>query len=154
MGGMNTGVSVKAIVENEQRAAMAAQSAVVEDRELTDDEIKAGWDKLCDASKSSERLLNALTTAKLTVERRDGIIFLTYAVINDSLRMWLSEKNSRIEAKYRELAGSSKVRLVLDVQPEDPSAKLVVSAEDKAKEMMAANPKVKEMISELSLEIK
>lgn len=148
------GVSVKAIVENEKKAAMAAQAATVEDRELTDDELKEGWKKLCDASKSSERLLNALTTAKLTVERKDGVIFLTYAVINDSLRMWLSDKNARIEAKYRELSGSSKVRLVLDVQPEDPSTKVVVSSEDKAKEMMAANPKVKEMITDLGLEIK
>ena len=154
IGGVRTGVSVKAIVENEQKQAMAQQGAAVEDRDLTDEEIRLGWNRLCEASKASERLFNALSNAKLGTERRDGAIFLTYAVTNESLKMWLTDKNARIEGKYRELVGSSKVRLVLDVQPEDPSTKVVVSSEEKAKEMMAANPKMKEMISDLGLEIK
>lgn len=154
IGGVRTGVSVKAIVENEQKQAMAQQGAAVEDRDLTDEEIRLGWNKLCEASKASERLFNALSNAKLSTERRDGAIFLTYAVTNESLKMWLTDKNARIEGKYRELVGSSKVRLVLDVQPEDPSTKVVVSSEEKAREMMASNPKMKEMISDLGLEIK
>lgn len=154
IGGVRTSVSVKAIVENEQKQAMAQQGAAVEDRDLTDEEIRLGWNRLCEASKASERLFNALSNAKLSTERRDGAIFLTYAVTNESLKMWLTDKNARIEGKYRELVGSSKVRLVLDVQPEDPSTKVVVSSEEKAREMMASNPKMKEMISDLGLEIK
>lgn len=154
IGGVRTGVSVKAIVENEQKQAMAQQGAAVEDRDLTDEEIRLGWNRLCEASKASERLFNALSNAKLGTERRDGAIFLTYAVTNESLKMWLTDKNARIEGKYRELVGSSKVRLVLDVQPEDPNTKVVVSSEEKAREMMASNPKMKEMISDLGLEIK
>lgn len=152
--GAGRGVSVKQIVEAEQNAKSAAMNTGVEDKDLTDAEVNLAWKALCDASKASERLWNALTNAKLTIERRDGVIYVTYALVNESLKMWLSDKNARIEGKYRELSGSSKVRLILDVQPEDPSSKLVVSAEDKAKEMMEANPKVKEMITDLGLELK
>lgn len=154
VGGIKSAVSVKAIVENDQKQALAQQGTQLEDRDLSDDEIRLGWNKLCDASKASERLYSALTNAKLTTERRSDAIILTYAVANESLKLWLAEKNARIEAKYRELAGSSKVRLVIDVQPEDPSTRIVVSAEEKAREMMEANPKVNEMIAELNLEIK
>lgn len=154
VGGIKSAVSVKAIVENDQKQALAQQGTQLEDRDLSDEEIMLGWNKLCDASKASERLYSALTNAKLTTERRPDAIILTYAVANESLKLWLAEKNARIEAKYRELAGSSRVRLVIDVQPEDPSTRIVVSAEEKAREMMEANPKVKEMIAELNLEIK
>lgn len=154
VGGIKSAVSVKAIVESDQKQALAQQGTQLEDRDLSDDEIRLGWNKLCDASKASERLYSALTNAKLTTERRPDAIILTYAVANESLKLWLAEKNARIEAKYRELAGSSRVRLVIDVQPEDPSTRIVVSAEEKAREMMEANPKVNEMIAELNLEIK
>lgn len=153
VGGASGAVSVKAIVQDEKKAE-AARTTAVEDRDLTDEEIHLAWKKLCEASKSSERLLNALANAKLETERRDGAIYLTYKVTNEAQKIWLAEKNFRIEAKYRELAGSSKVRLVIDVQPEDPSAKTAVSPEDKAKEMIAANPKVAEVVSELGLELK
>ncbi len=153
VGGASGTVSVKAIVQDEKKAE-SAKNVTVADRDLTDEEIHLGWKKLCDASRSSERLWNALANAKLETERRDGVIYLTYKVTNESQKMWLAEKNFRIEAKYRELAGSSKVRLIIDVQPEDRSSKAAVSAEDKAKEMIAANPKVAEAVSELGLELK
>ncbi len=147
-------VSVKSIVEDQQKKEEQVQATAVDDRDITDEEIMLGWNKLKEASASNQRLVNALESAKLTIERKDGEIFLTYAVINESLKTWLFDKNARIERKFRELVGSSKVRLTLDVQPEDPSTKVVVSSEDKAREMMEANPKVKELITDLGLELK
>lgn len=153
VGGIRTGASVSAIRQEGHKAA-EGQSRELPDTVLNDNAIKAAWNTLCEISKSNNRLLTALTTAKLNIEHKDNMAIVHCALVNEALRQWLSDKSARIEAKLRELCDSRLLQLVLELAPEDPSAKVAVSDEEKAREMMAANPQVGEMIKGLGLEIK
>ncbi len=153
VGGIRTGASVSAIRQEGNKAA-EGHSRELPDTVLDDNAIKAAWNTLCEISKSNNRLLTALTTAKLNIEHKDNMAIVHCALVNEALRQWLSDKSARIEAKLRELCDSRLLQLVLELAPEDPSAKVAVSDEEKAREMMAANPQVGEMIKGLGLEIK
>lgn len=120
----------------------------------SDEAIKDAWHKLCEISSTNARLYNGLTTARLTITEEDDKKVVRYAVINDSLKKWFNEKNPRIQQKLRELALSSKLDLIVDLIPEDPSEKVVVTPEEKAREMMQQNPQVQELVNDLGLEIK
>lgn len=119
-----------------------------------DDLIMEKWRELCELCRPKPRIFNALDSAKLSIEAVEGRKIVTYAVVNEALKEWMADKNARMEEKLRELLGSPKVNLVVDVQPEDPSERMAVSAEEKTREMMEKNPMVKDIISGLGLEIK
>ena len=147
------GLSVSSIKE-QSRDSLSASQKQLDSRIPTDEEVQAKWVELQNISASNARLLAALQTAKLSMREEDGRKIVTYAVINSALRDWLQSKNSRIEAKFCELLGSFNVSLILDLQAEDPSQNVAVSAEDKARDMMEKNPEMRNLVSDLGLEIK
>jgi len=148
------GLSLSSIQKNEEAKKENKEVQISSDEVPSDELIKAKWDELSELCKANQRQYSAFKTAKLSIEEKDGKKIVTYAVLNESLKVWLEERNSRVEAKLRELVGSRKLDLIVDVQPEDPSLKVAVSAEDKSKEMMQSNPAVSKMITDLGLELK
>jgi len=149
-----SGLSIASIQKNEQAKKENVEVKPVSDDIPSDDLIKEKWNELSELCKANQRQYSAFKSAKLTITEQDGKKVVTYAVLNESLRAWLDERNSRVEAKLRELVGSRKLDLVVDVQIEDPSLKVAVSAEDKSKEMLQGNPAVSQMITDLGLELK
>lgn len=153
--GASMGLSLSAITNQEnQKDPAAAAAEALQDKDLSQEEIEQAWKALCRASAANQRLFNAVNTATLEVADQNGKKVVKYLVANASLRDWLDSKNSRIEMKLRELAGSSKIDLVVDVKPEDPSERIAVSPEDKVREMMEKTPQTRQWITDLGLEIK
>lgn len=150
------GLSLKSFASAQTSTAAAAEhsAAVQKDEIPTDEQVMKAWKALCEASAPKQRLFNALLTAKLEITETAGKKQLRYAVLNDALKSWLEGLNSRIEGKLREIAGTGRLDLVVDVQPEDPSEKMSVSPEDKAREMMEKNPEIRQWVTSLGLEIK
>lgn len=148
-----SGMSISSISADND-ASQQTEALVSDAPAPEDDAIMAKWRELCELCRPKPRIFNALDSAKLSIEAVEGRKIVTYAVVNEALKEWMADKNARMEEKLRELLGSSKVNLVVDVQPEDPSERMAVSAEEKTREMMEKNPMVKDIISGLGLEIK
>ncbi len=149
-----SGLSLKSLAAREQ--TQASENVVPEQKEIipSDDDIVAKWNMIKEEGKGNLRLFNAMDTAKLDLKLQDGRKIVRYCVMNDAQKIWLESLNSRLEAKMRKLLGSSLVDMVVDLQPEDPSEKVAVTPEDKAKEMMEKNPVVRSAIADLGLELK
>lgn len=152
---LSFGISLSNIAEADKQKAVKPESKFDENTPLpTDHALQAAWDKLCEISTGKPRFYNAIQTAKLSFSEEGGYRIITYALINSALKSWMDGNNSHIEAKFRELLGNPRVKLVTDVQNEGFEEKVVVSAEDKAREMIEKNPQVKELVTGLGLEIK
>ena len=149
-----SGLSLKSLAAREQ--TQASENVVPEQKEIipSDDDIVAKWNLIKEEGKGNLRLFNAMDTAKLDLKLQNGRKIVRYSVMNDAQKIWLESLNSRLEAKMRKLLGSSLVDMVVDLQPEDPSEKVAVTPEDKAKEMMEKNPVVRSAIADLGLELK
>ncbi|MCQ2165906.1 MAG: DNA polymerase III subunit gamma/tau [Bacteroidales bacterium] len=149
-----SGLSLKSLAAREQ--TQASENVVPEQKEIipSDDDIVAKWNMIKEEGKGNLRLFNAMDTAKLDLKLQNGRKIVRYCVMNDAQKIWLESLNSRLEAKMRKLLGSSLVDMVVDLQPEDPSEKVAVTPEDKAKEMMEKNPVVRSAIADLGLELK
>ena len=148
------GISMKALVEEEGKQKKEAVIVETGGDLPSDEAIIEKWNAIKEEGRKNQRLFNAMDSAKLTIEEVDGKKTIHYAVVNDSLKMWLESLNGRLESKMRELLGSADINMVADLQPEDPSAKTAVNAEDKAKEMLEKNSVVREVITDLGLELK
>lgn len=148
------GISVKALVEEEDKQKEETVIAQPDGELPSDETIIEKWNAIKEEGRKNQRLFNAMDSAKLTIEEADGKKTIHYAVVNDSLKMWLESLNGRLESKMRELLGSADINMVADLQPEDPSSRTAVNAEDKAKEMLEKNSVVREVITELGLELK
>ena len=149
-----SGLSLKSLAAREQ--TQASENVVPEQKDIipSDDDIVAKWNLIKEEGKGNLRLFNAMDTAKLDLKLQNGRKIVRYCVMNDAQKIWLESLNSRLEAKMRKLLGSSLVDMVVDLQPEDPSEKVAVTPEDKAKEMMEKNPVVRSAIADLGLELK
>ena len=156
--GASLGLSLSSLGKESQEdnAAKAAEETVAEKTPEvpSDDAILKAWDALCEASRPNQRLYTALETAKKEIIAGEGKKTVRYYVLNDALKQWLGGINTRIENKFRELCASRLVDIQVDVVPEDPSQKVVASAEDKAKEMIDKNPDVGTIVTQLGLELK
>lgn len=149
-----SGLSLKSIVAREQKQTEVESAAPQTDTIPSDDDIIGKWNRIKEEGKSNLRLFNAMDTAKLEITLQDGRKIVRYLVMNDSQKIWLESLNSRLEAKMRQLLGSSLVDMIVDLQPEDPSEKVAVTPEDKARDMMDKNPVVRSAIADLGLELK
>lgn len=152
--GAVSGISLKSLEAEESEAAEEAQVLTGTDALPSDDEIINKWNMIKEEGKGNQRLFNAMDTAKLSIIEKDGKKTVTYAVLNEAQKIWLEGLNSRLEAKMRTLLGSSSIDMVVDLQPEDPSQKIAVNAEDKSQEMLEKNPIVRDIVSDLGLELK
>lgn len=148
------GISMKVLVEEGDKQKEETVIAETGGELPSDEAIIEKWNTIKEEGRKNQRLYNAMDSAKLSIEEVDGKKTIHYAVVNDSLKMWLESLNGRLESKMRELLGSADINMVADLQPEDPSAKTAVNAEDKAKEMLEKNSVVREVITDLGLELK
>ena len=152
--GAVSGISLKSLEAEESKAAEEAPVLTGTGALPSDDEIINKWNMIKEEGKGNHRLFNAMDTAKLSIIEKDGKKTVTYAVLNEAQKIWLEGLNSRLEAKMRTLLGSSSIDMVVDLQPEDPSQKIAVNAEDKSQEMLEKNPIVRDIVSDLGLELK
>ena len=120
----------------------------------SDEKLFEDWKELVSANEGKPRLANALANAALSVTEDGGKKTLVFEVTNEAQRGWIEEKLLRtLEETFRTITGSNKVMLKV-VAAEFEEKKVAYMPEEKAKELMAENEEVKNLVIDLGLDIK
>lgn len=121
-----------------------------------DDEIRAHWKELAGKFSDKPRLANTLETSAIEIREEDGVKKVSFSVLNDAQQHWIEEQLlSKLEATFRQIIHTSKVNLEVTVAPvTESSEKKLYMPKEKAESLMESNPEVKNLISDLSLDIK
>lgn len=148
-------ISFDAIVSGEDTSnATAKTEQFSEDAPLPADELMLDkWKDLVSQYTSKPRLHSTLENAALHVNTDGTFKTLKFEVSNESQSNWIKEHCLRqLETAYQEIVGSLKVRLdvvAADVVIQD----VAYTDEEKVKEMMNANPEVRNLVTDLHLDV-
>lgn len=121
-----------------------------------DEALLAGWKKLSPEYRDRPRLASALESSELEIVESEGVKTVKFSVLNEAQQKWIQESLlHKLEDSYRAIVGSTKVRLEVCVKqlPADDEKKLYMPKE-KAESLMASNPQVASLVSDLNLDIK
>ena len=97
-----------------------------------------------------------LSTTTLQITGDDESKVIVFRVVNQAQKEWVEAKLlHELEGDFRRIVGSMKVYLRVDVVPDDePEQKKIYMPSDQAKELMAENEQVKNLVKDLELDIK
>ena len=139
-----------------QEEEKAQQMEVVSenDRVPAEDEMPGAWMSLSDAYASMPRLFHALKGAPLTIGEFEGNRSITFKVDNQAQKLWIEEKLIKeMEGRLRDILGTSRVRIFVDVIPQTEQPQTAYTAEEKARELVKDNKNVRDFITEMGLDI-
>ena len=122
----------------------------------SDEIIKAKWPELAALYTEKPRLATMLSTTSLVITGNDDSKMVVFKVVNQAQKEWVEAKLlHELEGDFRKIVGSMKVYLRVDVAPDDaPDKKKIYMPSDQAKELMAENEQVKNLVKDLELDIK
>ena len=121
----------------------------------SEDVLRAKWPELAKKYESKPRLASLLTTTTLVVTGNEEERIVTFRVVNQAQKDWVeSNLLHELEGHFRGIVGSSKVYLRVDMIPDDAPQPKIYMPSDKAKELMADNDEVKNLVKDLGLDIK
>ena len=149
-------LSMNAIMD-EKEEKPAEEAPVQAADALPDDDTLAGkWKELTARFADRPRLFNALGQAKLRIVGGEGVKSVFFSVSNAAQKQWIEDKMLRaLENSYRELLSCMKVNLHVDDVPEEATGeKVLYMPEEKAKDLMAKNPEVRNLVADLGLDTK
>ena len=119
----------------------------------SDEQIAAKWKDLADKYSAKPRLASAIQNAILELSESDGVKLVLFKVVSEAQRDWIKANMlSQMEKEFRELIGTSKVRLEVGVVPAEAQEKVIYMDSDKAKVLMNENPETKQFIIDLELD--
>ena len=118
--------------------------------------IKEKWPELAAQYTDKPRLASMLSTTTLQITGDDESKVIVFRVVNQAQKEWVEAKLlHELEGDFRRIVGSMKVYLRVDVVPDDePEQKKIYMPSDQAKELMAENEQVKNLVKDLELDIK
>ena len=147
-------LSMKAVMDGTQETAAPSQTK--DAPAPSDDVLKAKWPELAKQYEDKPRLASMLSSTSLTIVGDDETKMVIFRVVNEAQREWVESKLlHELEGRFSSLVGSSKVKLRVDVAPDDaPEQKKVYMPSDQAKELMDQNAEVKSLVKDFELEIK
>ncbi len=150
------GLSLAALMSQSQEPASSVkEEKKVDDSVPSDDIVLEAWKTLPAMYVSQPRMSSLLANAELRLTELDGIKTVILTVISDAQKNWLQELHQRrIEEVLRKHANSSRVRLEIEVKPEEEQKQKIYMPAEKARDLMESNPEVREFISDLGLDIK
>ena len=148
------GMSLKSVMDDAPQTAEAKTAG--EDVLPSDEELRTKWSELAKIYGDKPRLASMLTTTTLDISEADGFKTVTFRVVNEAQKEWVESKLLHdLEGKFRHLMGSAKIHLRVTVIPDDaPQEKKIYMPSDQAKELMAQNDEVKNLVKDLDLDIK
>ena len=147
-------LSLNALME-EKEAAPEAEKAAPEDFLPGDESILAAWKQLTARYADRPRLAATLSSSRLDLGTEDDCRTAVFHVVNMAQQQWIQEKLLReLEGTLRSIIGSGRIRLRVEVIPEENVPKTPYMPEEKAKDLIAKNPQVKSLVTELGLDIK
>ena len=152
--GQRASLSMKSIMDGPQQDENPAPAK--EAPAPSDEYIKEKWPELAGLYKDKPRLASMLTTTSLLINGNDDSKMVIFKVVNQAQKDWVEAKLlHELEGSFRKIVGSMKVYLRVDVAPDDSSQKpMAYMPGDQAKELMAENEQVKNLVKALELDIK
>lgn len=148
-------LSLDAIKEESKATSSEVANNNLSDRMPEDAEITGHWQKLPEQYRSRPRLYSTLATTKLNVKEMDGYKLLEFYVMNLAQKNWVEQELLReLEDKLQKSLGTKRVRLAVEVIPEEVVEKKIYMPEDKAKAMMAGNEEIRNLVKDLDLDVK
>ena len=148
-------LSLDAIKEESNVTSSEVANNNLSDRIPENAEITGHWQKLPEQYRSRPRLYSTLATTKLKVKEMDGYKLLEFYVMNLAQKNWVEQELLReLEDKLQKSLGTKRVRLAVEVIPEEKVEKKIYMPEDKAKAMMAGNEEIRNLVKDLDLDVK
>ena len=148
-------LSLDAIKEESNATSSEVADSSLSDRVPENAEITGHWQKLPEQYRSRPRLYSTLATTKLNVREMDGYKLLEFYVMNLAQKTWVEQELLReLEDKLQKSLGTKRVRLAVEVIPEEVVEKKIYMPEDKAKAMMAGNEEIRNLVKDLDLDVK
>lgn len=148
-------LSLDAIKEESKATSSEVANNNLSDRIPENAEITGHWQKLPEQYRSRPRLYSTLATTKLNVKEMDGYKLLEFYVMNLAQKTWVEQELLReLEDKLQKSLGTKRVRLAVEVIPEEIVEKKIYMPEDKAKAMMAGNEEIRNLVKDLDLDVK
>ena len=148
-------LSLDAIKEESKATSSEVANNILSDRIPENAEITGHWQKLPEQYRSRPRLYSTLATTKLNVKEMEGYKLLEFYVMNLAQKNWVEQELLReLEDKLQKSLGTKRVRLAVEVIPEEKVEKKIYMPEDKAKAMMAGNEEIRNLVKDLDLDVK
>ena len=148
-------LSLKAMMD--KNTAGPAAAAQTEDQPVPSDEIlNSKWPELAQMYSDKPRLASMLSSSSLVIEAVDDAKVVTFRVVNEAQKDWVESKLLYdLEGNYRKIVGSTKISLRVAVVPDDAVAeKKAYMPSEQAGVVMSENAEVKNLITDLGLDIK
>ena len=148
-------LSLKAVMDK-SNAAPAAAVQSDEQPVPSDEYLKSKWPELAQKYSDKPRLASMLSSSTLVIEEADDAKVVTFRVVNEAQKDWVESKLLYdLEGNYRKIAGSTKISLRVAVVPDDAVAeKKAYMPSEQAGVVMSENAEVKNLITDLGLDIK
>lgn len=124
--------------------------------ELPSDEVvTAKWQDLAQLQNAQPRLANALAHSKLSFRVEDDVKIVEFAVVNEAQKKWIEDRILRnLEAQFSKLLDCGRIRLVPTVIPEEEQEEVKYMPSEKAEDLMSKNAEVRNLVSDLGLDIR
>jgi chromosomal replication initiation ATPase DnaA len=137
---------MKAMMEDPQQTD--APAPVKEAPAPSDEVIRSKWPELAALYTDKPRLASMLNTTNILINGNDDSKMVVFKVVNQAQKEWVEAKLlHELEGNLRRIVGSMKVYLRVDVAPDDaPEQKKIYMPSDQAKELMAENEQVKNLV--------
>ena len=148
-------LSLKAMMD--KSSANTAASVQVDDQPVPSDEfLNARWPELAQMYSDKPRLASMLSSSSLVIEDAEDSKVVTFRVVNQAQKEWVESKLLYdLEGNYRKIAGSSKISLRVAVVPDESvTEKKAYMPSEQAGVVMSENAEVKNLITDLGLDIK
>ena len=144
--------SMKSMMEKEPEVQVVINDEKAPSEEL----LRAKWPELAQMYAAKQpRLASMLNTTTLKIEGSDEQRLVTFMVDNDAQKDWVESKLLHdLEGRLRRIVASSGVSLRVAVTPAEAVKRVAYMPEEKAKELMAENEEVKNLVKDLGLDVK
>ena len=148
------GLSITAMMSESEDENKPHVQTAADDEKPSEEAARNAWLKLAELYNASPRLKNALLNSALTASESDEVLTLTFRVDNLAQKNWIeSTKIAEMEAHFRKILSSSKVKLAVETAPVGEKTDVKYTPEEKAKDLIAKNPEVGKFVKDLSLDI-
>lgn len=148
-------LSLDAISEAEKSGQATGGAEALGDRIPDDSEILMHWREFPKEYASRPRLSTTLATAKVEILPKDGYKQVDFFVLNVAQQKWMEEVLLKeLEWKLQKALKTSRIRLMVQVVPEENVEKKIYMPEDKAKVVMAENEEVQKLVKDFDLDVK
>ena len=148
-------LSLDAISEAEKSGPATGGAEALGDRIPDDSEILMHWREFPKEYASRPRLSTTLATAKVEILPKDGYKQVDFFVLNVAQQKWMEEVLLKeLEWKLQRALKTSRIRLMVQVVPEENVEKKIYMPEDKAKVVMAENEEVQKLVKDFDLDVK